>query len=290
MEINKHAYLIIAHNNFNQLEQLIKLLDYSKNDIYLHVDKKATSFCYDSIETKYSDLIFIERINANWGGYSLIECEMNLMKAAAPKHYQYYHLISGSDLPLKKQEEIHHFFNVNKGKNYIHFAEKENRTKSFISRTRYYHFFRDIIGRNRGFKFLVLKCFEKSMMLIQKMLKVHRKEYIPLYMGSQWFSITDSLLQYVLSQEKIIKKQFKYSFCGDEIFLQSIAMTSSFRESIVNNSLRAIDWKRGNPYVYRKEDVQNLISSPYLFARKFDQKIDQSAIDAVVEYIKYNTV
>ena len=36
----KFAYLIMAHDNMEQLLSLIKLLDWPENDIYLHIDKK----------------------------------------------------------------------------------------------------------------------------------------------------------------------------------------------------------------------------------------------------------
>ena len=39
---NKHAYLIMCHTNFDQLMRLLELLDDERNDIYLHIDKKAT--------------------------------------------------------------------------------------------------------------------------------------------------------------------------------------------------------------------------------------------------------
>lgn len=39
--LNKHAYLILAHNNFGVLEKLIKMLDYKHNDLYVHIDKKV---------------------------------------------------------------------------------------------------------------------------------------------------------------------------------------------------------------------------------------------------------
>ena len=38
---NKHAYLIIAHNKFEQLAFLVSLLDYKHHDIYILVDKKS---------------------------------------------------------------------------------------------------------------------------------------------------------------------------------------------------------------------------------------------------------
>ena len=43
----KHAYLIIAHNNFYILEKLIKLIDDKRNDIYIHIDKKIRNFDFD---------------------------------------------------------------------------------------------------------------------------------------------------------------------------------------------------------------------------------------------------
>lgn len=41
--MNKHAYCIMAHGNWQQLQLLINALDDVRNDIYLHVDKKAVA-------------------------------------------------------------------------------------------------------------------------------------------------------------------------------------------------------------------------------------------------------
>ena len=37
----KHAYMIMAHDQFELLSILIKMLDDPRNDIFLHIDKKA---------------------------------------------------------------------------------------------------------------------------------------------------------------------------------------------------------------------------------------------------------
>ena len=39
--VDKHAYCIMAHNNWAQLQMLIDCLDDMRNDIFLHIDKKA---------------------------------------------------------------------------------------------------------------------------------------------------------------------------------------------------------------------------------------------------------
>lgn len=36
----KHAFLIIAHNEYPVLEVLLSMLDDERNDIYLHIDKR----------------------------------------------------------------------------------------------------------------------------------------------------------------------------------------------------------------------------------------------------------
>ena len=40
----KHAYLIIAHNDFEILKKLVSLLDNEHNDIYIHFDAKVATF------------------------------------------------------------------------------------------------------------------------------------------------------------------------------------------------------------------------------------------------------
>ena len=37
----KHAYCILAHSQWDQLQLLIDAIDDSRDDIYLHIDKKA---------------------------------------------------------------------------------------------------------------------------------------------------------------------------------------------------------------------------------------------------------
>ena len=42
--MQKHAYLIMSHNDFYILEKLLRLLDDRRNDIYVHIDKKVKNF------------------------------------------------------------------------------------------------------------------------------------------------------------------------------------------------------------------------------------------------------
>ena len=49
--------------------------------------------------------------------------------------------------------------------------------------------------------------------------------------------------------------------------------------------MRLIDWKRGNPYVWHKDDFGILINSDRLFARKFSSSIDKAIVEELTQTI-----
>ena len=282
----KHAYLIMAHNKFDQLALLIGLLDDERNDIYLHIDKKAKGFDKKAFKTNHSNLIFVKRMSVTWGGHSQIKCEMRLFESAGKKHYAYYHLLSGIDMPIKTQDEIHEFFVRHAGKNFINLDEKALTNREFTRRVEWYHLFQNVVGRSYNFFKCRLRGLQERLISCQMKLGIKRKEIIPLYKGANWISVTDEMIRYVISQKKLIKKQFYYSHCADEVFLQSVAMASPYRDTVTGYCLREIDWERGGPYTFREEDVPALLSSENLFARKFDMDIDPEAVRLIAEHIK----
>lgn len=282
----RHAYLIMAHNNWTQLQTLLSLLDDPRNDIYLHIDKKAKDFSADLVHTEHSRLILTDRIGVYWGGHSQIQCELLLLKAALPGNYRYYHLLSGVDLPLKTQDEIHNFFREQDGTEFLEFHEAACEDKGlFDFRCCYYHPLQNYAGSSRKLFHRILRKADWGIMNLQKWLHWKRPEIVPLYKGANWFSITHELASYVVSRKKLIQKQFFHSWCADEVFLHSVAMASPYRNRIVNNYLRAIDWERGDPYTYRAEDVPALLASDAFWGRKFNEKVDQEAIDLVVQHL-----
>ena len=117
----KHAYLILAHNEPRILSVLVSLLDNKCNDIFIHIDAKSDIFFF-SVKTHYSKCIFTRRIDVRWGDVSQIEAEFILMETARKYgQYDYYHILSGTDLPIKNRDEIYSFFDENAGKEFVEF-------------------------------------------------------------------------------------------------------------------------------------------------------------------------
>lgn len=92
-------------------------------------------------------------------------------------------------------------------------------------------------------------------------------------------SVTQQCMAYILDKEKEVLSEYKWSLCGDEIFIQSLVWNNPVLRSrlyCVSNEmkgcLRAIDWNRGAPYTWQIEDNEMLIHSDKLFARKFDEQ------------------
>ncbi len=101
--MEKHAYLIIAHTDWSLLKTLVSLLDYELNDIYIHIDAKVPAKSIPHITCSRSKIYYLERrISVAWGDISVVEAEYLLFETAYNnRHYSYYHLLSGMDLPLK---------------------------------------------------------------------------------------------------------------------------------------------------------------------------------------------
>lgn len=292
----RHAFLIIAHNNWGQLKKLIQLLDAENYDIYIHIDKKSKDFKGDKFLdlTNKSKVFIFQEYEVFWGGFSQVQVELFLFEKAYALQYDYYHLISGADLPLKSNREIDLFFEKNKGKEFILYDENKLENDPEISRrAKYYHFLQNYRRRysqkwkNDFFTFL-----ERISLVFQIVFQVNRVkdlDWIIKY-GSNWASVTNDLVTEILKQRDKITKVFSYTNCADELFVQTVAYNCGFRERIytpedgMSANVRYIDWTRGqsgNPYTFHKTDENILLDNRNLFARKFSEMIDSDIIECI---------
>ncbi len=283
----KHAYLILAHKDDLTFHTLLKMLDYENNDVFVHFDAKKKTFDEKKISELQRQMIsgrlyFTKRVSVNWGGYSLIRAELILLKTAlAHGSYDYYHLLSGEDLPIQTHEDIDSFFSNHYGEQFLQIGPLlQSNGFHDLDRVRYYHFFQEQTGKYEGN--IPTRAAYKISLAIQKAFRVRRNKRTDFLRGSQWFSITHELAKYVVSQESIIERLFKWTFCADELFLQTIIHGTIYEKQVSSlKSMRLIDWARGKPYVYRITDLEEIKESQELFARKFDCRVDNGIIGVI---------
>lgn len=302
----RHAYMIIAHSNWEQLSILLTLLDSKNNDIYVHIDKKARQVPVSDLKTKIklSNIQFYQEYTVYWGSFELVQTELFLMAKAHEKHYDYYHLLSGADLPIKSQREIDRFFEEHKGYEFVHFDtdERLHTDKEIERRTQLYHFLQNY---RRRYKMKIFNFFfttlERSLLLLQLICRINRMKKYPdfnIRYGSQWVSITDDLVDYLINQKNFIEKIFRYTNCADELFIQSLVYNSQFKERLyhqqydddIHGNMRLIDMKKrgknGNPYTWEIGDWEEIKDSDCLFARKFDIRKDEAVVRKICDYVK----
>lgn len=282
----KQAYLIIAHNNFRHLEKLINFLDCGDVFLYLCIDAKATipDFIYN-IECVNPLVIIHERL-INWGDQSFTLAELDLFsKAFENTEIEWFHLISGSDFPLKSIEELNLFFES--AKDVDCFMETEPLPRHLTGRMELFHF----IVRRPSPGNSILKYINSKLPALQLRLgiKRHHPEKLPFMYGSNWVDIRRNAVKLLLDKQRDIIKYTKYTSCSDEIYKQTFLQNSGLH--IVNDNLRYIDWsaRQPSPKSLAFEDFDDIIASGKLFAGKFASTESIALRNRIVEYLKIAT-
>lgn len=273
----KHAYLIIAHHEFEILKKLVQAIDDERNDIYIHFDKKNVS--YPDLKTQYAGLyVLTNRTDVRWGDYSMVEAEYALFETAYRQgNYSYFHLLSGVDLPIKSQDYIHCFFKVNAGKEFIGYYQ-ENAAKEIDRKMRRWHLFPNDFKNSNGISSLWKRVLRASFIRVQQLFGIYRNRHIPFKKGTQWVSLTADFISYLLQQKEMTRRIYSHTFCADEIFVQTICWNSPFRTRLYDTTdegrgcMRMIGWEGNQIHDWEEKDFEYLMQSDALFARKFTSK------------------
>lgn len=312
--MKKHAYLIIAYDKFEQLAFQISLLDDPRNDIFIHMDKRTDFTEADKANlvaaAKHSSVYFTPRIAVHWGHFSLVECELILYKEASQKDtYAMYHLISGADMPLRSQDDIHAFFADKLDKIFItRYNQEEAEELKLYKLVEHYHFSRRIDPRQLSpLPRKLLRAYQIAENKIQTALHVDRLHGKREEMGfdgfSEWKSIGHDVVLAVLANEDWIRKQFRFTFCSDEYFFPMTLKRAGLLDRIYHydpveevpdefqGNLRYINWWDGRPYEWTdsETDMAQLdkgIALGHLFSRKFNLEKYPALKDYILARIK----
>lgn len=295
--MKKHAYLIVSNANFKVLALCIKMIDDVRNDIFILFDQKAkiSNELKNSLKALcvYSKMEICEQ-TVNWGGYSQVSAVLKLIENANKKgDYQYIHFFQGSDLPIKKQDDIHCFFDRHDGKQFV-MVEKKRQAMA-VNKTAYRHYFCD----NRYFRTCKwMKLLNFGLVYLQKLFHIKMKLNMDVYQGSALFSITGECARYIESMKDKIYRCFRWTLAPDEVFIQSILMDSPYQMAIagidrdISANSRLIDRTRpdgkNSPHIWRLFEFDYIINQPeeICFARKFDERVDFEIAEKIYKTIK----
>lgn len=295
----RHAILITTHDNVEISKNLLSLYDDKNIDFYFLIDKKAKSYNEEVLKDicKKSNVYFVPKINIYWGSFSQIQAEYILLENAVKKSYDYYHLISGCDIPLYTKYEFFDFFEQNKGKEFVEYSPKEIAEKNKVQdRIKYYYVFMESVREKSAIKRKPKTFLREFFLKLQKLLKIDRTKGKEFQYGSNWFDITDDFAKYILKNKPWVIKHFKKTCCADELFLQTLLFNSPFYSNnyyCLNEKNRILqrnrytDWTRGQPYTFKKEDYNEIINiKESLFIRKFNYKNDAEIVNKLFDWLR----
>lgn len=295
----RHAILITTHDNVEISKNLLSLYDDKNIDFYFLIDKKAKSYNEEVLKDicKKSNVYFVPKINIYWGSFSQIQAEYILLENAVKKSYDYYHLISGCDIPLYTKNEFFDFFEQNKGKEFVEYSPKEIAEKNKVQdRVKYYYAFMESVREKSAIKRKPKTFLREFFLKLQRLLKIDRTKGKEFQYGSNWFDITDDFAKYVLKNKPWVIKHFKKTCCADELFLQTLLFNSPFYSNnyyCLNEKNRILqrnrytDWTRGQPYTFKKEDYNEIINiKESLFIRKFNYKNDAEIVNKLFDWLR----
>jgi len=263
-----HAWLIIAHNEFEILQRLVSLLDHERSDFYIHFDAKVHNLPKLKVE-KGRVFILEERVDVRWGSVSQIETELILLEYAHQKGpYDHYHILSGTHLPLKPVEELLRFYDEHAGEEVMRFWQEDAGDADF--KLRRYHFplqhYKFGNPLQQRFCQLTWKCVIK----IQRILGIRHLKDVSFIKTDNWLSLTEGACTYLVKHKMTIVRKYRWSFCGDEYFAASelTALPEQFKLFNCVNLLYVV-FQHDTPRSFALDEYSQLQGTGYWWARKF---------------------
>ena len=272
----KIAILIACHKQPELINQLINKFDSNLYNFYIHVDKKSNIRSEIIKQKNVTILSQRESIDVKWGHISQVKATYLLIQKAAKKDYEYLWFMSGQDFPIKSQHEITHFFHDNLGTSFIDIQE------GYFSELRNSVHYPSYLISNKLLPRLIRKGYSKICISF----KLTKKFDYKLYHGSSWFCLHKSIFKTIQNDNSFDNfiSAFNNALCPDETVFQTYIKDKKLDHQCEKN-LTYIDWseRKANPKTLTLEDLDKLIQSEKLIARKFDMDTDSKIIKKLSE-------
>lgn len=315
----KHAVLIIAHKNKEQLIRLIQALACESFDFFVHPDSnwdlsqqdlKDIETCADNVH------LASKRIHGELDHWSLPQITLNLIGDVLANEkqngakYSYFLLLSGQDYPIKGKSYILHFLEEQYPKPHVHAERYEDEywVRSKFMLVRWEH---KVEKTHEQMKPGLLRRLKVAPYVFAESLERRFcgtpyerivKHGIKLYGGSQWWILPHGVMDYIMDlrrDDPQLFKEFERTWTPEETFFQTMAMNSPYVKYIVENDdiydhgyriipsttypdfVTPTKGFRGHPHVITSQDFDRIMDRKALFARKFDVNVDTRVLDLI---------
>ncbi len=268
------AFVILAHNDPDNVLRLVKKLSTQDDQIVIHWDKNSRLDLQALAQTtltheQKAHVHFCRRVAVAWGRWSVVEATLAALKKVQSLDgaFDYVVLLSGSDYLLRPVTGLKAFLSRHPGKEFIECVDPEQTpwvVKGLVKeRFLHHHWFS---WRNQRLLFDWSLATQKKLGLKRKL-----PGNLKPYFGSQWWALTGATVQKVLmlSQKGTIRRFFQSTWVPDEMFFQTLVAAVAPQESIhtVNLTFYHFD-HTGKPLLFYNDHFNFLQQQNFFFVRK----------------------
>jgi hypothetical protein len=276
------AFIIQVHKHPAQLHRLLTKLQHPFIDCYVHVDAKSKLEDYAEALSLPQVYTVKNRLNVTWAGWSQVAATLQSMQATRDSGhaYTYITMLSGQDYLIKPVDYIYNYLTGSDTRQYIDLIPEEE-LQTMLSKMNNYH----LVDYSFPGKY-------KFAQLLTKLLPARKPPLgLKFYSGSTWWSLTQDCVNFCLDyiqQHPSLARFFKYTWGPDEFIFHTILMKSKYKDQVTGYNLHYIDWseKKANPKMLALEDLEAMMQSDRLLARKFDMEKDPALLDEIDAAIK----
>jgi hypothetical protein len=264
----KQVFLIHAHKDLAQLNALVRQLRDDDFLIYVNVDRKS------AISPAWVDAgarCVRQRIDVRWGGISQVEATLHSLRQilAEVPEFDKVIFLSAQDFPLLPNDRLKAELA----------ALSDHELLDAMPLTeggwpvafRYQYFYREGGSRRE----------RAACALANRVLRLcKRRRRMPAGLqawgGSSWWALSRGCVQMVLERagrEPALLRFFANVLCPDEMFFQTLVMNSPWRERVLGENFRHIQWpEQGarNPKILDETDFDKIAAARAHFCRKLD--------------------
>lgn len=269
------AYIIPVHRSPAQVVRLMSRLAADDTRFVIHVDRRMGASAAAALRTDamaVTGVSFVTSHPCYWGGFGMVRAALKGIRLLLDDRdpFDYAVLLSGQDYPLQPPAVIGEMLERSGGRSFVECfplprADGGWGPRGGLDRVEDWHFV-----RRRALH-----------------LRLPRRRSIPgglhPHGGGAWWCLPRMAVEHV---DRVVRNSpelvafFEHVLHPSEIFFQTVIMNSPYAETVANDHLRHIEWDGGaNPVVFTAGDVGRLVSSPKMFARKFDAEVDAAILD-----------
>lgn len=271
------GYLILVHRYPDQFKRLFRAIYNEHNHYVVHVDKNSGIDLEAEIRDfllPYANAAMIRSEKAIWGGYSLVDAELRGMERLLEMgKWSHFINLSGQDFPLKPQKQIMAYLNANLDREFIKVQDQDQYRPDTMHRVSEY-----VVELDQSIQRTACS-------------RPFLTDATP-YIGNQWMIVTRAFCEFVCHDRSVdrYKAFYENTLIADEGFFQTVMMNCAIESEIISDDLRMIDWIADGdiklrPRTYQLADATDLKASANLFARKFDQTVDDEILVVLEQHL-----